>query len=53
MLEKLSKDELMIELVRQRRLYRDLKLLLRRISEEEGDNEVEEQNRTRSSQRCY
>ncbi len=36
-LEKLSKDELIIELVRQRWLYRDLKLLIRRISEEEGE----------------
>ena len=36
-LEKLSKDELIIELVRQRWLYRDLKLLLRHISEEEGE----------------
>ena len=35
-LEKLSKDELIIELVRQRWLYKDLKLLLRHISEEEG-----------------
>jgi hypothetical protein len=35
-LEKLTKDELIIELVRQRCLYKDLKLLLRQMSEEEG-----------------
>ena len=35
-LEKLTKDELIIELVRQRWLYKDLKLLLRHMSEEEG-----------------
>ncbi len=31
-LEKLSKDELIIELVRQRWLYRDLKMTLRNLS---------------------
>jgi hypothetical protein len=35
-LERLSKDELIIELVRQRWLYKDLKLQLRYMSEEEG-----------------
>ena len=35
-LEKLSKDELIIELVRQRWLYKDLKLQLRYMSEDEG-----------------
>ena len=35
-LEKLSKDELIIELVRQRWLYKDLRLQLRYMSEEEG-----------------
>ncbi len=35
-LEKLSKDELIIELVRQRWLYRSLKRLLRSLSEDEG-----------------
>ena len=35
-LEKLTKDELIIELVRQRWLYRSLKQLLKNLSEEEG-----------------